>query len=74
MLVPVRIHTELTGELDKAVSKRGGKKIDETRFAGRITIPAGRYGTVNEFAAFATFYIVSKQGTSLAALCVEMGV
>ena len=72
MLVPGRIHTERTDELDKAAFKRSGKTIDEVCFAGRGTIPTGRYGTFNEFAAFATFYIVSKQGTSLAALCVAM--
>ena len=55
MLVPGRIHTERIDELDEAAAKRSGKTIDEVRLASRSTIPTGRYGTVNEFAAAATF-------------------
>jgi 3-oxoacyl-[acyl-carrier protein] reductase len=55
MLLPGRIHTERVDELDAAASKRTGKSLDETRAASRATIPAGRYGTVEEFAAVAAF-------------------
>lgn len=55
MLIPGRIHTDRVDELDAAAAKRSGKSLDETRAASRATIPAGRYGTVAEFAATATF-------------------
>lgn len=55
MLLPGRIHTERVDELDAAVSKRTGKSMDETRAASRATIPMGRYGAVEEFAAVAAF-------------------
>ena len=55
MLVPGRIHTDRVDELDEAASKRTGKTLDETRAASRATIPAGRYGTIEEFGAVAAF-------------------
>jgi 3-oxoacyl-[acyl-carrier protein] reductase len=55
MLLPGRIHTERVDELDGAASKRTGKSLDETRAAYRATIPAGRYGTVEEFGAVCAF-------------------
>lgn len=55
MLLPGRIHTARTDQLDAAASKRTGKSVDEVRTASEATIPAGRYGTVEEFAAVAAF-------------------
>lgn len=55
MLLPGRIHTERVDELDEAAAKRSGKTLEETRAASRATIPAGRYGTVEEFADTAAF-------------------
>ena len=55
MLLPGRIHTERVDELDAAAAKRSGKSTEEIRSASVGTIPAGRYGTVDEFAATATF-------------------
>lgn len=55
MLLPGRIHTERVDELDAAAAKRTGKTLDETRAASRATIPAGRYGAVEEFADIAAF-------------------
>ncbi|MGB3553933.1 MAG: SDR family oxidoreductase [Jannaschia sp.] len=55
MLLPGRIHTERVDELDAAASKRTGKSVEDTRTASRATIPVGRYGTVEEFAAVAAF-------------------
>lgn len=55
MLLPGRIHTERVDELDAAAAKRTGKTLDETRAASRATIPAGRYGAVEEFAGTAAF-------------------
>lgn len=55
MLLPGRIHTERVDELDEAAAARTGKTLEETRAASRATIPAGRYGSVEEFADTATF-------------------
>ncbi|KMK65459.1 SDR family oxidoreductase [Puniceibacterium sp. IMCC21224] len=62
MLLPGRIHTERVDELDGAAAKRSGASLDDTRAASRATIPAGRYGTVAEFAAVATF-LASQQAS-----------
>ena len=55
MLLPGRIHTERVDRLDAAAAERTGSSLDEARAASRATIPAGRYGTVEEFAAVAAF-------------------
>lgn len=55
LLLPGRIHTDRVDELDAAAAKRQGKSIDEVREASRNSIPAGRYGTVEEFASVAAF-------------------
>lgn len=55
MLLPGRIHTERVDELDAAAAKRTGKSVDEARTASKATIPAGRYGAVEEFASVAAF-------------------
>ncbi|MEL6767428.1 MAG: SDR family oxidoreductase [Pseudomonadota bacterium] len=62
MLIPGRIHTERVDELDAAASKRTGKSVDETRAAAMSAIPAGRYGTPDEFAAVAVF-LASQQAS-----------
>lgn len=55
ILVPGRIHTARVDELDGKAAERQGKSVDEVRTASRATIPAGRYGTVEEFGDVATF-------------------
>ena len=57
ILAPGRIHTDRTDQLDAAAAKRLGKSIDEVREASEATIPARRYGEVEEFAAVATFLV-----------------
>ncbi|MDH4107830.1 MAG: SDR family oxidoreductase [Gammaproteobacteria bacterium] len=57
ILAPGRIHTERTDELDGAVAKRSGKTLEEVMAAASATIPAGRYGRVDEFAAVAAFLV-----------------
>jgi 3-oxoacyl-[acyl-carrier protein] reductase len=57
MLIPGRIHTERVDELDAAAAKRGGVSIEQAREASSKTIPAGRYGTVEEFAKTAAFLV-----------------
>ena len=45
-----RIHTDRVDELDAANAKAQGKSVDDIATAARAAIPAGRYGTVEEFA------------------------
>lgn len=62
MLLPGRIHTDRVDELDAAAAERTGASLEETRAASRATIPAGRYGTVEEFSAVAAF--LASEGAS----------
>lgn len=55
MIVPGRIHTDRVDELDANAAKKQGKTVEEVARASRATIPAGRYGAVEEFAKVATF-------------------
>jgi 3-oxoacyl-[acyl-carrier protein] reductase len=55
MLLPGRIHTDRIDELDGANAKRQGKSLEEVRAASLKTIPAGRLGKVEEFAAAGAF-------------------
>jgi 3-oxoacyl-[acyl-carrier protein] reductase len=55
MVLPGRIATDRTISLDKATAERTGTTPDEARARSEATIPAGRYGTPEEFAAVVTF-------------------
>ncbi|RWR29330.1 SDR family oxidoreductase [Sinirhodobacter populi] len=55
MLLPGRIHTDRVDQLDAAAAKRQGKDIEQVRAASRASIPMGRYGRVEEYAAVAAF-------------------
>jgi 3-oxoacyl-[acyl-carrier protein] reductase len=55
MLLPGRIHTDRIDELDGANAKRLGKSVEDIRSASLKSIPAGRLGTVEEFAAAGAF-------------------
>jgi 3-oxoacyl-[acyl-carrier protein] reductase len=55
MLLPGRIHTDRIDELDGANAKRQGKTVEEVRAASVKSIPAGRLGKVEEFAAAGAF-------------------
>jgi 3-oxoacyl-[acyl-carrier protein] reductase len=57
LLLPGRIQTERVDELDAANAARQGRDIEEVRAAARGAIPAGRYGTVEEFASVAAFLV-----------------
>lgn len=57
LLLPGRIETDRTGELDAANAKRTGKTVEDVAKAARATIPADRYGDVAEFADVATFLV-----------------
>lgn len=54
-LLPGRIATERVAELDAKAAQRQGLSIEEVGHRSRATIPMGRYGRVEEFAAGALF-------------------
>ncbi len=54
---PGRIHTERVDEIDRSAALRLGKSIEEIAAASRATIPLGRYGRVEEYAAAAVFLL-----------------
>lgn len=55
MVLPGRIDTDRVVSLDAAAASRSGKQPDEVRAASEATIPAGRYGQPEEFAAVVAF-------------------
>ncbi len=60
MVLPGRIATSRVEALDKANAARTGKSMEEVEKAALATIPAGRYGEPDEFAAAAVF-LASRQ-------------
>ncbi len=54
-LAPGRIATDRIVEFDQARAKREGTTEEQARKASLVTIPAGRYGEAEEFAAMAAF-------------------
>ncbi len=57
LLLPGRIDTERVAELDADAAQRQTKDVEEIRAAARRAIPAGRYGTPEEFGAVAAFLV-----------------
>lgn len=55
MVLPGRIQTDRVTALDTAVAERTGSTADEVRAQSESSIPVGRYGTPEEFAAVAVF-------------------
>lgn len=55
MLLPGRIRTERLNQLDAADAERSGRSIEEVAAAGQAAIPAGRYGTVEDFGNVGAF-------------------
>ncbi len=55
MVLPGRIDTDRVGTLDAAAAERTGTTVEQVRAKSESTIPAGRYGTPEEFAAVALF-------------------
>jgi 3-oxoacyl-[acyl-carrier protein] reductase len=55
MVLPGRIDTERVASLDDAAAQRQGLDVSEVRKRSRALIPAGRYGTPEEFAAVVVF-------------------
>ena len=57
ILAPGRVATDRTQALDENAAKRLGKTVEEVRAASNASIPAGRYGRVEEFGAVAAFLV-----------------
>lgn len=57
LILPGRIETDRTTELDTVNAQKQGKSVDEVAAAARATIPAGRYGRVTEFGDVACFLV-----------------
>jgi 3-oxoacyl-[acyl-carrier protein] reductase len=57
MVLPGRIDTDRVAVLDRAVAERSGTTPDQQRARAEAAIPAGRYGTPEEFAAVVTFLV-----------------
>ena len=55
VLAPGRIATARTRSIDAATASRSGKTEEDVARESAATIPAGRYGTVEEFGAVAAF-------------------
>src|SRR5215510_16190981 len=54
-VVPGRVQTERVGEIDAANAKRQGVDVAAVAAQSRATIPLGRYGAPEEFAAVVAF-------------------
>lgn len=55
VVLPGRIATGRTAALDAVQAQKAGKEVAEIARASAATIPAGRYGTPEEFAAMVAF-------------------
>ncbi|HEX6246291.1 MAG TPA: SDR family oxidoreductase [Nocardioidaceae bacterium] len=55
MVLPGRIDTDRVHDLDRSNAERAGKAPEEVRAASEASIPVGRYGTTEEFAAAVVF-------------------
>ncbi len=55
MVLPGRIDTDRVAALDAAAAERTGSTVEQVRARSESAIPAGRYGTPEEFAAVALF-------------------
>jgi len=54
-VAPGRIATDRVAELDQGQAVREGIALEEVQRRSRASIPAGRYGDPEEFAAVITF-------------------
>ena len=56
-IMPGRIHTDRVDSIDANASKNQGVPVAEVIKASHATIPAGRYGSVDEFSKVAAFLV-----------------
>lgn len=56
-IAPGRIHTDRVDQIDANAAKTRGKPVEDIMRASHAAIPAGRYGTVAEFADTAVFLL-----------------
>jgi 3-oxoacyl-[acyl-carrier protein] reductase len=54
-IAPGRIQTDRVDQIDKGAASKQGKSQDQVRSEAMARIPAGRYGSTEEFAAAALF-------------------
>jgi 3-oxoacyl-[acyl-carrier protein] reductase len=57
VIVPGRIHTKRTDELDQAEAERESRPLEDVVQQSLASIPAGRYGRPDEFASVAAFLV-----------------
>lgn len=62
MVLPGRIETDRVTSFDRAAAERSGQTEQEIRSGAQATIPAGRYGRPEEFAAAVVF--LASEGAS----------
>ncbi|HBM57936.1 SDR family oxidoreductase [Salipiger marinus] len=62
MVLPGRIATDRLAELDGIKAEKSGQSMEEVQAASRATIPAGRYGRPEEFAAAVAFLCSMQAG------------
>ena len=55
MLLPGRIRTERLTQIDTANAKKTGRTVEQVAAAEQALIPAGRYGTVEDFGNVGAF-------------------
>jgi 3-oxoacyl-[acyl-carrier protein] reductase len=55
LVLPGRIATDRLDSLDRAAAERSGRPLEQVRHANATSVPAGRYGTPEEFGAVAAF-------------------
>jgi 3-oxoacyl-[acyl-carrier protein] reductase len=71
VVIPGRIHTDRVDSLDRAAASKLGKSVSEVAAASASTIPAGRYGTPQEFADVVTF-LASDRASYVTGTCIRV--
>ena len=62
MVLPGRIDTDRVAQLDAAAAERTGGSPEDARRSSEASIPVGRYGRPEEFAAVVTFLAGTQAG------------
>jgi 3-oxoacyl-[acyl-carrier protein] reductase len=59
-IIPGRIQTARLDQIDEDTAMRQGTSVEQVKSASRASIAAGRFGTVEEYAAVAAFLLSDK--------------